>query len=97
MGFTEKIIILFVAYFVIISIVAAALTILDKKYAKAGAWRIKESTLMTVSALGGAVAMLFVMKKIRHKTKHNLFMIGIPIIIVIHIVMITAAFLYFCR
>lgn len=97
MGAVEKIIIIALLYFVVISIVAIVLTILDKKYAKAGAWRIKESTLMTVSALGGAVAMLFVMKKIRHKTKHSLFMIGIPIIIVIHIVMITAAFLYFYR
>ncbi len=97
MGLTEKIIIIALLYFAVISIVAAVLTILDKKYAKAGAWRIKERTLMTVSALGGAVAMLFVMKKIRHKTKHKLFMIGLPCIIVIHIVMITAAFLYFYR
>lgn len=68
-------------YFVVINIVAIAITISDKNKAKKGKWRIKESTLLLVSALGGSVAMYITMKKIRHKTRHKKFMIGIPAII----------------
>lgn len=68
-------------YFVVINIVAIAITISDKNKAKKGKWRVKESTLLLVSALGGSVAMYITMKKIRHKTRHKKFMIGIPAII----------------
>lgn len=71
-----------IAYFAIISLVAVIVTIADKEKAKKGKWRIRESTLFIISALGGSVAMLITMKKIRHKTQHKSFMIGIPAIIV---------------
>lgn len=91
----EKLLIIAAVYLVVISLVAVIMTVLDKHYAKSGKWRIKEKTLMSVSALGGAVAMLAAMKAIRHKTKHKLFMIGIPCIIAVHIILILAAvFIY---
>ena len=74
--------ILLAIYLVVINIVAVYITIADKQKAKKGKWRIKESTLLLVSALGGSVAMYITMKKIRHKTQHNKFMIGIPAIMV---------------
>lgn len=48
---------------------------------------------MLLSALGGSLAMYVTMKKIRHKTKHKKFMIGIPVIMIIQIALI--AYLYF--
>jgi len=72
--------ILLAIYLVVINIVAVAITISDKKKAKKKQWRVKEATLLLVSALGGSVAMYITMKKIRHKTQHKKFMIGIPAI-----------------
>lgn len=84
-------------YFVIISIVAVAVTINDKKIAvknrplvekygktsKKLQRRVPERTLLTIAALGGSVAMLITMKKIRHKTSKSKFMVGIPVIIIL--------------
>ena len=78
-------------YFALISIIAIAVTVADKTKAKAGAWRVKESTLLILSALGGSVATFITMLVIRHKTKHAKFMVGIPLIIATQL----AAFIFF--
>lgn len=52
--------------------------------------RIREATLLLLSALGGGCAMLLGMLLVRHKTKHPKFMIGIPLIIVFQILCILA-------
>ena len=72
-------------YFIGISLYAVGLTLHDKRAARKNLWRIKERTLLLVSALGGSVAMLATMSIIRHKTKHAKFMIGIPVIIILQI------------
>ena len=78
-------------YLACISIVAVFVTVSDKRKAKAGAWRVKEATLLLISALGGSVAMFLTMQAIRHKTKHVKFMLGIPLIIATQV----AAFIFF--
>ena len=70
-------------YLLAINLAAALLTVVDKSRAKRGRWRIPEATLLTVAALGGAPLMLFTMKKIRHKTRHRQFMIGLPLMIAV--------------
>lgn len=75
-------------YPIIISIIAIVMTTLDKKYAEKGSWRISERSLFLVAILGGALAMYITMKIIRHKTQHKRFMIGLPIIIAVHILLI---------
>ena len=84
-----------VAYIIIISIIAVSLTIKDKKAAQNNKWRIPESTLMTVGLLGGATAMLITAKIIRHKTKHLKFMIGLPVQIALHIIILLLSLIYF--
>ncbi|GHU49611.1 hypothetical protein FACS1894127_3260 [Clostridia bacterium] len=74
-------------YLTTVSLIAIILTIYDKHAAKRGLWRVSERALLLVSALGGSVVMLLIMRLIRHKTKHTKFMIGIPVIIVIQITM----------
>ncbi|MBQ2972055.1 MAG: DUF1294 domain-containing protein [Ruminococcus sp.] len=71
----------FVIYFIIVSILAVLITIFDKISAKLNKWRIPEKVLLTISALGGSVAMLLTMFLIRHKTRKPKFMIGIPVTI----------------
>ena len=82
----ELIIKIILVWFAVISLVAVVITIADKIKARRGAYRISEAALMSVSALGGSVAMLVTMLTIRHKTKHIKFMLGIPIIILFQII-----------
>lgn len=79
-------------YLVSISLLSIGLTVHDKNAARRGSWRVKESTLLLVSALGGSVAMLATMRIIRHKTKHAKFMEGIPVIIVLQIMVVGLVF-----
>ena len=74
-----------IAYFVIISIVAVIITCYDKHCAIRDKWRVKERTLIIVSALGGGIAMYVTMQLIRHKTKKLKFMLGIPLIVIAEI------------
>lgn len=74
-------------YLLSINILAIILTIYDKiasrKFRKN---RIRENILLLIGALGGAISMYITMKLIRHKTRHNKFMIGLPIILILQIV-----------
>ena len=70
-------------YLTVISIISVIVCVADKLRAKKGKWRIKESTLFLLSALGGSAAMYITMRVIHHKTLHKRFMIGIPLIIII--------------
>ena len=92
----NKILILFfLAYLLIISVVSFAVTVYDKWAAvKRPQERTRESTLLLLSALGGSIAMLLTMLGIRHKTKHLKFMIGIPIIILLQIAAVIALLIF---
>ena len=70
-------------YLIIINILAIAICIFDKLSAINGGKRISEKSLMLISVFGGSVFMYFTMKIIRHKTKHNKFMIGLPLVILL--------------
>ena len=50
--------------------------------------RVSESTFLLIAFLGGSLGILLGMKKFNHKTKKQKFTIGIPVIIVIHIIFI---------
>lgn len=74
-----------IIYFCIISLLAAFLTISDKKRAIKGKWRISEKALFTAAIFGGAAVEYITMKSIHHKTNHRRFMLGLPAIIIIQI------------
>lgn len=76
---------LFNLYFFAINLIAVIITCYDKHCAIKKKWRVKESTLLIISALGGSVGMYITMQTIRHKTKHPKFMVGIPVIIIVQI------------
>ena len=78
-------ILLICTYIFIISVISVIVCIHDKKRAKKGGSRVSERMLLILSALGGSVAMYLTMKKIRHKTLHKKFMIGIPAIIALQL------------
>ncbi len=79
--------IIVLTYLVIISIISAIACVYDKWQAQRGGWRVSEAALFIFSLLGGAAVMLLTMKKIRHKTRHKRFMIGLPAIIITHLLL----------
>ncbi len=81
------------AYLIIMSAISIAACIYDKLASKTGnvKFRIPEAGLLALSFIGGSVAMLLTMLIIRHKTKHWQFMLGIPIMIILHAVLIGIA------
>ena len=76
-------------YFVAISLITIIVTVYDKK--AANKWtkhRVPEKILFLLAILGGSLAEYLTMLKIRHKTKHKRFMIGLPIIILLQVISI---------
>lgn len=77
--------IILIALFVVMSIVAIIVTCRDKRASKSDPrHRVPEGTLMLIAFFFGGLAMYITMKLIRHKTKHAKFMVGIPLIILLH-------------
>ena len=72
---------LLIYYLLIINALGFLLMLADKWKAKKNRWRIRESTLMAVAALGGSVGSLLRMYAVRHKTQHLKFTVGIPLIL----------------
>jgi len=74
-----------VAFFVIESIILLILMGMDKSKAKKHEWRISEKTLFTIAIFGGACGGVLGMYFFRHKTKHNSFAFGFPLLAAVHI------------
>ena len=62
----------------------------DKRRAKLGARRIREKVLFFTALIGGSVGANLGMAAFRHKTKHKSFVIGMPALLILHL-MIAAA------
>ena len=75
-------------YIFVINLIAFLAMYIDKKRAKWGKWRIKESTLFTLVLLGGGIGGIVGMYTFRHKTKKTRFVIGFPMILIIEIICI---------
>jgi uncharacterized membrane protein YsdA (DUF1294 family) len=60
----------------------------DKKLAKSHQWRIQEKTLLTIALIGGSIGVWLGMSHFHHKTKHNTFKIGIPLIFFLQVALV---------
>lgn len=88
----EKVILAIIIWYIALNFIAPFMVINDKYRAKKGKWRISEASLITAALLGGAFGEYLAMKKVHHKTKHKKFMIGLPIIIFFHTIIISLIF-----
>ncbi len=79
-------------YLLIINALGLLIMLADKEKAKKHRWRIPESTLLTVAALGGSIGCYAGMRLFHHKTRKPKFYIGIPVIFVVQL-LIAAYFL----
>jgi uncharacterized membrane protein YsdA (DUF1294 family) len=77
-----------ITYLVIINIIALLAYQSDKRKSIKGKWRIKETTLLSFSLIGGGVGSLIGMYKFHHKTKKLTFKIGVPILTIISFIII---------
>ena len=83
---------LLLLYLLIINALGLLIMLADKEKAKKHRWRIPESTLLTVAALGGSIGCYAGMRLFHHKTRKPKFYIGIPVIFVVQL-LIAAYFL----
>lgn len=72
-------------YLLIINALGLLIMLADKEKAKKHLWRIPESTLLTVAALGGSVGCYAGMRLFHHKTRKPKFYIGIPVIFAVQV------------
>ena len=84
------ILIIYISYLAVLSLITFILYGVDKAKAKRGSWRVSEKTLLAFSLLGGAFGGILGMKKFRHKTKkeHWYFASVHAVAIIVHFALI---------
>lgn len=75
----------FVIYLIIMNLAGFASMGIDKYKARHRKWRIPEKTLFLIATIGGSAGSIAGMQTFRHKTKHTVFIIGMPLIFIIQI------------
>lgn len=63
---------------------------IDKLKAKKNRWRIPESTLLLLAAIGGSVGAWLGIKAWHHKTMHKKFKYGVPAIFMLQLAVVVA-------
>lgn len=80
-----------VFYLVILNVLTFLLYGIDKWKAKRSRWRIPESVLLGMAAVGGSVGAWLGMHVWHHKTQHKKFRYGVPAILLVQIVLLVWA------
>lgn len=75
-------------YLLAVNLVTFIFMGLDKRKAIKHKYRIPERTFWLLSLIGGAVGSLIGMNVFHHKTKHRSFVIGMPLILIVHIILL---------
>lgn len=76
---------LLIVYVVAVNAVAFVVYGVDKYKAQKAKWRIRESTLLLLAAIGGSTGAWLGMNIWRHKTRHAKFRYGVPAILMIQL------------
>jgi uncharacterized membrane protein YsdA (DUF1294 family) len=88
---------LLVAYLILINILGLFLMKVDKKRAKKNLWRIPEKRFWMIALLGGSAGLIHGMKKYRHKTKHRIFTVGLPLMLFMNVIMLFTLFYFLAQ
>lgn len=81
-------------YLLIINLLTFCAYGIDKAKARKNKWRVPESRLLVLSAVGGSLGALLGMFVFHHKTKKWKFRISVPFFLIVHI-LIVAYFILF--
>ena len=79
---------LLLAYLVFMNAAAFVMYGTDKYKAKKQAWRIPENALLMSAVCGGAYGAYLGMHVFHHKTKKPRFFIGVPVMLLLHLVIL---------
>ncbi len=82
------------AYLIIINAAGFLFMLIDKRKAQKDLWRIPERTLLGIALFGGSFGTLLGMNLFRHKTKHDKFRIGVPLILSVQILLAVFIFIW---
>ena len=77
-----------ISYVAIVSLILCVFMYVDKERAIKKEWRISEKTLLILGFFGGAIGGVLGMYLFRHKTRHNAFAFGFPLMAAIQIYII---------
>ena len=80
-----------IIYLVIINLIAFLLCYIDKRNATEGKYRISETSLLSISLMGGCFGMLFGMYMFHHKTRKLKFKL-VYIFVIIWIIILLKIF-----
>lgn len=83
-----KVIIVIAAYFIFVNLFGFVLMGIDKKKAIKGAFRIPEAALFMVAIIGGSIGSILGMYTFHHKTRHLIFVYGMPAILILQIILL---------
>lgn len=86
--------IIYLAVILVMSLIAFCAYGADKRRAKRGKWRIKESVLLGLGLLGGAIGALAAMNCFKHKTKHWYFWAVNITALIMHVALAIILFVY---
>ena len=74
-------------YLLLLNLITFVVYGIDKYKAKRSKWRITESTLLWLAALGGTIGAWAGMKYWHHKTLHKKFKYGVPALFILQLVL----------
>ena len=73
-----------IAYLLLINLIAFIAMGADKRRARRHLRRIPEATLLLFAVIGGSIGAIGGMLLFRHKTRHAVFFVGLPLILLAH-------------
>lgn len=79
-------------YLFLINAAGFLIMLIDKQKARKNRWRIPERVLMGIATVGGSLGIMAGMRIFRHKTRHEKFTVGVPVILALQILF--AVFIY---
>lgn len=77
-------------FLILMNILSFSLMGMDKRRARQGRWRVRESTLFLCAALFGALGGTLGMRFFHHKTKHWYFKWGFPLLLIVQAALVIA-------
>jgi len=86
-----NVIYLLAGYLAIVNLIGFFIMGIDKRRAIRRSFRVPEATLFLIAIIGGAFGSILGMYTFRHKTRHPIFVFGMPVILIIQIALIVAA------
>ena len=84
MTYDFRIFILF--YMMLFNFLNFFLMFLDKQKAKKRKYRVPEKTFFTLGIMGGSLGGIIGMYTFRHKTKHTIFILGMPCLFIFNLI-----------